>query len=37
LDFFLEEFGFRERFFGRVNAGVSGGLRLCGIDEEFFI
>jgi len=28
LDFFLEDFGFRERFFRRVNAGMTGGLRL---------
>ena len=33
-DFFLEDFGFRERFFRGVNAGVSGGLGLYGIDEE---
>ena len=28
---------FRQRFFRRVNAGMPGGLRLGGIDEEFFI
>jgi len=33
----LEGFGFRDRFFRGVNAGVPGGLGLCGIDEEFFL
>jgi hypothetical protein len=28
----MEDFGFRERFFRGVNAGVSGGFGLCGID-----
>ena len=36
-DFFMEDFGFRERLFRRVNAGMPGGLRLGGIDEQFFI
>ena len=36
-DFFLEDFGFRERFFRGVYAGMQSGLGLCGIDEEFFI
>jgi hypothetical protein len=33
----MEDFGFREWFFRGVNAEVSGGFGLCGIDEEFFI
>jgi hypothetical protein len=33
----VEDFGFRERFFRGVNAGMSGGWRLCRVDEEFFI
>ena len=37
LDFFLEDFGFKERFFRRENTGMFGGLGLGGIDEEFFI
>jgi hypothetical protein len=32
----LEDFGFRERFFRRVNAGMSCGLGFCGLDKEFF-
>tara|TARA_B110000881_G_C18231258_1_gene343954 strand:- start:212 stop:349 length:138 start_codon:yes stop_codon:yes gene_type:complete len=33
----MEDFGFRDRFFRGVNAGMPGGLRFGGINEELLI